>query len=551
MENAELIRRMTALDTKWNAASEVLDDIERYIQPIGSGSATAEQASSKKWTTREIWDSTAPIGAERLASVFYSNLISTVYQWFEIGFGIAKLNLAPKPLEWIQGTSERMFNALSSSNFPTEMAVAFREYVGPATFCLTQQKASEDEWKGFEFNAKSIRRIRFEEDYLGRVYRYYEEFMWTPAQIISKFGQGADGNGGVKGVPKEVTDRDRSGQHAEMPVVFCIYPRLDKKPWSMQERGRVATERPIGFKYILRQTAETLGEEGGFYEMPVYVGRYARAAGHPLGYGPSHLALPTVKLLNGLQESIVLAAEKVVDPATLVTERGLLSDLDLGKGGLTTVRSLEDIGPFESTARFNVSEALLERQQMMVRKHFREDDISLKMSPAMTATETTQRVEQMNRLFGPQVGNLTLDVFSPLLQTTFNTMWREGQLEKPPDEVLAAAPGLKIEYRGPMMRSLRSDDVVAIERLASGVAALTKMGIQEAGDVFDGAEAIRAMASRLGVPAKLLRSAEDVEALRQQRMAMQQAAAKAEIAKTASEADRAAAGANEMAAGGA
>jgi hypothetical protein len=102
-----------------------------------------------------------------------------------------------------------------------------------------------------------------------------------------------------------------------------------------------------------------------------------------------------------------------------------------------------------------------------------------------------------------------------------------------------------------MMRSLRSDDVVAIERLASGVAALTKMGIQEAGDVFDGAEAIRAMASRLGVPAKLLRSAEDVEALRQQRMAMQQAAAKAEIAKTASEADRAAAGANEMAAGGA
>jgi hypothetical protein len=251
-----------------------------------------------------------------------------------------------------------------------------------------------------------------------------------------------------------------------------------------------------------------------------------------------------------LQESIVLAAEKVVDPATLVTERGLLSDLDLGKGGLTTVRSLDDIGPYESSARFDVSQDLLTRQQLMVRKHYREDDISLKESPAMTASEASLRVDQMNRLFGPQVGPLGSDVFSPMLQTTFNTMWREGQLPEPPKDLIAAAPGLKIIYHGPMMRSLRQDDVIAIERLSSGVAALAKMNLPEAADVFKADEAVRQMADRLGVPGSLLRTAEEVEALRQQRMALQQAAAKAEIAKTASEADRAAAGASEMMNGG-
>jgi hypothetical protein len=193
-----------------------------------------------------------------------------------------------------------------------------------------------------------------------------------------------------------------------------------------------------------------------------------------------------------------------------------------------------------------VSQDLLARQQMMVRKHYREDDISLKESPAMTASEASLRVDQMNRLFGPQVGPLGSDVFSPMLQTTFNTMWREGQLPEPPKDLIEAAPGLKIIYHGPMMRSLRQDDVIAIERLSSGVAALAKMNLPEAADVFKADEAVRQMADRLGVPGSLLRTAEEVEALRQQRMALQQAAAKAEIAKTASEADRAAAGASEM-----
>lgn len=546
MENVEILRRMDALAPKWQAASEVLDEIERYIMPIACTNPYVSDAASKKWTTREIWDSTAPIGADRLASVFYSNLISTAFEWFEIEFGIPKLNVSdPKAKGWIQDTSSRMFNALNSSNFPTEMAVAFREYVGPASFCLTQQLANETEWDGFEFSVKSIRTVRYEEDHLGRVFRYYEEFAWTPSQIISKFGKGDP----KKNVPKTVLDRDEAGDQKEMKVIFGVYPRFNKKPWSMEEKARAAEERPIGFKFFLRETKETLGEEGGFYEMPIYIGKYARAANTPLGYGPSHMALPTVKLLNGLQESVVLSGEKVLDPATIVTERGLLSDLDLGRGGLTTVRSLDDIKPYESVARFDVSDNLIARHQMMVRKLYREDDVQLKESPAMTASEATLRVEQMNRLFGPQMAGLHIGTFNPLLQTTFNTMWREGQIEKPPDSVLELAPKLKVQYRGPMMRSLRSDDVVAIERLASGVAALTKMNLPEAGDVFKADEAVRAMADRLGTPGALLRSPEEVKKLREERQQLQQAAAQAEIQKTAAEGARAAAGADEMMAG--
>jgi hypothetical protein len=540
--NAELLRRYDALGTHWDQAEEVFADIERYIQPIGSAASRSVNAA-QKWTTKEIWDSTAPIGAHRLASVFYSNLISTAFNWFGVGFSLPKLAITnPDAKVWIQDTSQRMFDEVNSSNFPIEMAVAFNDYVGPGSFCVTQQLVDEESWKGFEFQAKSIRDIRFEEDHLGRVRRYFVEYKWTAAKIIAKLG-GKTLEEIKKNIPESVLEKDKTGDQTELPVLFAIYPRLDKLPMGLTEKVRAPLERPFGFKYILRQGNETLGEEGGMYEMAAYVGRYQRSSRSMLGFSPSHLALPTVKLLNGLQESEVLAAEKVVDPATLVTQRGLLSDLDLGKGGLTTVRSLEDIGPYESAARFDVSDSLIERMQYMIRKHYREDDISLKDSPAMTASEATLRVEQMNRLFGPQVAGLQVGVFGPLLQTTFNMMWRGNRLMALPQSVIDASPGLKITYHGPMMRSLRTDDVAAIERLASGVAALQKMGIQEAGDVFDGEQAVRAMADRLSTPGELMRSPEEVKQMRQQRMAMQQAAAQAEIAKTAAEADRAAAGA--------
>lgn len=542
--NAELLRRYDALEVHWSQAEGVFADIERYIQPIGSSAPTAGGAASQKWTTKEIWDSTAPIGAHRLASVFYSNLISTAFNWFGVGFSIPSLAKDnPDAKEWIQDTSERMFDEINSSNFPLEMSVAFNDYVGPGSFCLTQQRVEGSKWKGFEFQAKSIRDIRFEEDHLGRVYRYFVEYKWTAAKIISKFGDTLESK---QKLPQIVLKRDESGDQTEMAVLFAIYPRPDVLPMTLAEKTRAPLQRPFGFKYILREGSETLGDEGGMYEMSAYVGRYQRSSRSVLGFGPSHLALPTVKLLNGLQESEVLAAEKVVDPATLVTQRGLLSDLDLGKGGLTTVRSLEDIGPYESAARFDVSDTLIERMQFMIRKHYREDDISLKDSPAMTASEATLRVEQMNRLFGPQVAGLQIGVFGPLLQTTFNEMWREGRLAEIPKSVLQASPGLKVTYHGPMMRSLRTDDVVAIERLASGVAALTKMGIAEAGDVFNGEMAVREMADRLSTPATIMRSPDEVKQLREQRMAMQQAAMQAEVAKTAAEADRAEAGANEM-----
>jgi hypothetical protein len=177
----------------------------------------------------------------------------------------------------------------------------------------------------------------------------------------------------------------------------------------------------------------------------------------------------------------------------------------------------------------------------MVRKYFREDDLTLKDSPAMTATEAQLRVELLNRLFGATVGRTNNDLSDPMLQLIFNMMYRADRFPPPPAIVLQTNPAMRIEYLGPFMRSQRTDEVAAIERLFSAVAAAKKMQFEDASDAFDAGGAVREMAERLATPAACLRSAAEARAMRVERAKMAKAAQTAQVMKTAAEGDKAAA----------
>jgi hypothetical protein len=231
-----------------------------------------------------------------------------------------------------------------------------------------------------------------------------------------------------------------------------------------------------------------------------------------------------------------------------VRERGLLSDLDLNPGGSTTVRDpATDVVILESKGRFDISEALIADHRNMIRKHFREDDITLKDSPAMTATEVNRRFVLLNRFLAPPVKRLQYDVFAPVIQNTFNMMYRMGQLDEMPDSLKQANPRMQIEFFGPLMTAQRDDEVAAIERLLAAKAGLVKMDPgSRAKHVIKDDQALREMSERLAIPAAMLTSEQEVAAAVENEQKLQQAAAKAQIQKTAAEANRAQAGAHDL-----
>ena len=324
----------------------------------------------------------------------------------------------------------------------------------------------------------------------------------------------------------------------KLKVCFCVYEREDG---TYDEEGKfplVPERRPIGSCYFLEDTAEQLGDDGGYYEMPVFVTPWERTTGSRWGHGPGITALPTVKYLNALMELVKAAAALSVDPPLGVTQRGLMSDLQRTPGGLTVIASKDDIFPLNGGAaalRTDIGMKDIDDLRMQIRQLFHTDELQLKDSPAMTATEVQVRYELMNRVMGSTLARIQSSFLSRMIQTVVGILFRAGQLPKMPAQVAKSGGATTIEYQGPLSRAQRTDEVAAIERLAAYVAGLAKL-FPEVADIFDPNQAVRNIAKRLGVPADTLASDSELAKKKKAREAAQQAMVRAEVARAQGEA---------------
>jgi hypothetical protein len=218
--------------------------------------------------------------------------------------------------------------------------------------------------------------------------------------------------------------------------------------------------------------------------------------------------------LNEVVAQTSEARAKAIDPPMLTTERGIISDLDLNPGGLTMVTAMDELTPLITGMRFDQANEEIQRLQDSIRSVFFIDKLELKDSPAMTATEVMVRYERMQRQFAPTLGRLQADLLDPLIEITYRTLGRAGQLPPPPEGL--EAEDLDIEYTGPIPRAQKNEQAQSVSMWVNEIAALGQI-VPEFVDIIDTDMVARELGYDRGVPAKLMRSEEEVTAIRQQR----------------------------------
>lgn len=506
MNAQEIKARYDALTGIRKTAEQTWDMIEMYIAPIRAGKFFQDQSSEHEidWRRgRNIFDSTAILAANTLASSVHGALTNPAVRWFNLRFRQDALNMVDEAVEWIQSCGERVWYALQESDFNLQINEAYQDLVCFGTSCITEEAESETEWLGIDFSTLPIREIYFEQDHKGNILRFYRRLQWTALQIMDKFGNK---------VPELVKEKAKATNQADhkFTVIMAIYPRKGKEDADTTQI-LAPKERPYAVKFILHQESEILGEEGGYYEMPAFLPRWQKASGSMWGYGPGAIALSDTITLNTMVEQRLAAAAKVIDPVTMVTERGLMSDLDLSPGGQVVVRDINGMRPYESGARFDVADLLINRYQDHINQIFMVDRLELKESPAMTATEVNARFELMQRLLGPVFGRLQTDLLDPLIERTFRILLRSGQFEEMPPVVQEYEGELDVDYIGPMARAQKSDTV---GMMAQWMGMMTEFseGYPELALLPDAQNFGRETAKAMNVPATLVRSKAQVDA---------------------------------------
>jgi len=286
---------------------------------------------------------------------------------------------------------------------------------------------------------------------------------------------------------------------------------------------------PYKTRYITLDSAEQLGEDDGFPEMPAFLPRWRTTSSSMWGNSPAMIALSDTMTLNRTIELNLTAVEKALDPPTLTTSRGLIGDLDLNAGGLTTVRDIGELVPFESRARFDVTYQEMERLRQNIESYFFIPQLILppmQGTPA-TATEIAARMQQLEALIGPTLGRLQSDLLAPIVERTFYILSRAGLLPEMPEIVKDSGTGTRIEYLSPLAKTMESSSVQAIERWVMTLANLAQVK-PEVLDIPDWDAVVNSLAEKMGVSAKLSRSTKEVDQERGEREKVQKAMAEGE-----------------------
>jgi hypothetical protein len=531
MTPQDTLRRYDSLESERAAKDEVIDLIDRFVIPGRGQLYTTSDENAIDWKHRELYDETAGLAAQTLSASIHGAMTSPAIKWFQFAFKNAALNSDPIAAAWLGKARDLIYTDLMDSNFNTEVIETYLSDVtyGDAVLGHQIDRATGSDY----FRNHDVRHCFYEMDYRDQPVGLFVKREYTVNQIQKEFGWLPDT---LQEIQDESPDR---AAIEKREVVHAIY-YVPENALADISVTLAPGSRPYKEEFILVEGAEVLNKEDlGYYEFPAYVLRWGRVAGSKHSYSPAINCLGTILSLNQLIEVILGQAEKAVDPPVLTVDRGIIGDVDLRAGGQTTVRSLDAVREFITNGRFDVSQ--LERQQLInsIRSSFYIDQLELKESPAMTATEANIRYELMQRLLGPSLTRIRIDLLDRLLTRKFHSAMRLGRIDQPPQIVAELQAQYDIEYIGPWSRAQKADSVMAMEQSLMYVAQLAgSVNMPQLLDNFELDDLMRQIAIERGMAPKFIRDKKVIEAERAAKLQQQQEMQEMQMAESAARASK-------------
>ena len=516
-----IITKQESLKSYRTPWENLWQDCGEYVNPNrGDFSTIRYRADTARYD--KIYDTTAPLANENLASGLHGFLTSPSQRWFSLSTFDDEINEEYQVKEWLNKTTnilyDRVFN-IPDSNFNSQ---AHELYLDLGSFGTAVMMVQDNPGSGISFRTFHLADCYIQENDSGFVDTLYRRYKRTGRQLMERFGDA---------VPEKIIKISQKDPYREFEVIHAVEPSETygdpiKKP----------TKKAFKSCYVLLEE-KTLLEEGGFDEFPYMVPRWSKVAGEIYGRSPSMTSLPDIKMVNAMMKTIIKAAQKITDPPLLVPDDGFILPVRTVPGGLNFYRSgtQDRIEPLETRGRPDIGFDLLNNRREHIKAAFHVDWMQMpdqKGSPNMTATEVVARQEEKMRLMGPMIGRLQVEFLGPLIDRVFKIMMRKKQIPQPPG--ILEGQEMKILYTSPLARAQKSGQLMTITRLFESMVPL----FQAKPDLLDNMntdETFRYFHHLLDAPAKILNPEEKVQEERQQRQEQQEQMMQAEQAKMESE----------------
>ncbi len=480
-------------ETHWQ---EVAD----YMQPR-KADVTKRRARGDK-RMEQVFDSSPIQAVELLAASLHGMLTNPSTPWFTLRFKDEEIQNEDEAKLWLEASTDAMYTAFNRSNFQQEIFELYHDLI---TFGTAAMFIEEDNDDIIKFSTRHINEVFIAENDKGRIDTIYRKFKISARAAIQKFGEA---------VSADVQTKAKKDPYEEIELLHAVYPRADFNP-----NKKDKTNMPFESVYMEFKNGNELSV-GGFREFPFVVPRYLKASNEIYGRSPAMTALPDVKMLNEMSKTTIKAAQKQVDPPLLVPDDGFLLPVRTVPGGLNFYRSgtRDRIEPLNIGANNPLGLNMEQQRRESIRAVFYVNQLMMQQGPQMTATEVIQRNEEKMRLLGPVLGRLQSELLKPLIDRVFAVLLRNNMLPQAPE--FLSGRDVEIEYVSPLAKAQKSTELQSIMRAVEILGSLANVA-----PVFDYVNfdnLVKHLADIVGVPQKILKTQNQVNADRQAQAQQQQ-----------------------------
>jgi hypothetical protein len=517
-----MISRRSTWNTHWQ---EIID----YVMPDRSPITHEGTPGAKR--TGKIYDDTAGDALDLAAAGLSGKMTNEAMPWFEIGTQDPDLEAIDEVAAWCDDATQTMHDALHDSNFYLEIFTVYQDILGFGTACLYTEAGLI---KDLSFQARAVGECYFAENKDGIIDTNYRPFKYTARQIEQEWPGKASGD--VREALKDSPDK-------EFEILHAVFPRTDREAMKIDSRNK-----PWASVYLETKSGNILEEEG-YDEFPYAVPRFKKRSREIYGHSPAMRALPDIKMLNQMCRTSLRGAQKAVDPPVQAPNEGYILPLRTGPGGANYnanwAKQGSDIKAIDAKSDVRLGLEMENQRREAIKNKFYWNLWLLPESPQKTATEILERIDQSTKILGPILGRITRELLVPTVNRVFNILFRNGRFRTLP-EALARYAGddiLKIRFISPIAKAQKLYQAQAVNNAMMFLGPVADR-YPEILDRFNPDELADLAIDLFGVPTRVLRTDDRVEAIREARRkrslgdaARSQMAENIAAAKMASETD--------------
>lgn len=195
--------------------------------------------------------------------------------------------------------------------------------------------------------------------------------------------------------------------------------------------------------------------ETGYYEDPLIVGRWMTNSDEDYGRSPCFNALPEIRRINGVGETLMESADLSVRPPLNIPDSMKGQERIIPWGYNYYKRDNRKIETVDIKSNYPIGLDLLQRMYDNLEDQFHTKLFSMltQATRQMTAREINERMGERVALLSAPLTNINTEVLAPLVKTTFFKALRNGWMPQPPMALLQSGAQIEVDFVGPLAQA--------------------------------------------------------------------------------------------------